>query len=170
MGRSDARCLRRWGAWRSVSLLAVLGAASLPFGCAAISEVMTPRAYDGPGLPKDKVAVITIADPETNDFVTIAKIDGAGCYSQFFALRAKNCGGYAEVLPGRHDVDLERHVWIGSIVGAMPATAASKLPLVAEAGHVYLARSNRIAGKTWFWIEDTTTGEVVAGDRPPAGN
>ena len=177
MGRTiNPRQRPQRGAWRYITLLAALVVMSLPSGCAPISATVAPKAYEGPALPKEKFAVITTTGSEKETFVRVAKIDGKGCFARLLGMRMRSCGGYAEVLPGQHDIELEHHAYVSGVIGLSPATATRRLSFNAEAGHLYLARSDiwYLSGpdlsseQAWFWIEDDATGEVVAGTKPSA--
>ena len=117
------------------------------------------KAYEGPTLPKEEVAVIMDSALFFGPFqlgVRITGIDG------------KPRGSPAEVLPGRHSIDLVRRVTAGCSTGPLATT----LFFNAEAGHLYVARTGSTGGifqrGGYFpvWIEDDATGEVVAGLKP----
>ncbi len=168
MGRSiNPRQRPQRGAWRYITLLAILVAISLPSGCAEVKLALAKKAYVGPALPKEEVAVIT-----TGGSVEIAKIDGKDCFNPLLGdrsvFRTVKCEPSAEVLPGQHDIDLE-HASLVLVFGLTTpiGDAARTLSFNAEAGHLYLARSDWSSEQAWFWIEDDATGEVVSGTKPP---
>ena len=162
------------GARRPTTLLAALVVMSLSSGCVTVPAALAPKAYEGPALPKEEVAVITTRFTETYhgtqwDFVRIAAVDGKGCFELFSPMggRTPDCGSAAEVLPGRHDIDLERHTQ--GFVGSQVSTTR-RLSFNAEAGRLYMAHTGKGSEQDWFWIEEQATGEVVAGSRPSAND
>ncbi len=170
MRRSNVRGRPHGGARRCVGLLAVLVAAALAPGCTEINTALAKKAYRGPALPKDEIALIV-----SRGSVEIAKIDGQGCYLRYYGLQYDeqmgDCQPAAEMRPGEHDIGLEGASLQLGLGLTVPARAAAEtLSLDAEAGHHYLARSLWSDEQAWFWIEDAATGDVVAGTKPSADN
>lgn len=73
----------------------------------------------------------------------------------------------AKILPGPHSV--RAHCFHGWSHLASAYGHDETLDFIAISGHKYQVRctySGGISGTQWTWIEDKTTGEVVAGSRP----
>ena len=170
MRRGNVRSRPQGGARRFVGLLAVLVVAALAPGCTEINTALAKKAYKGPALPKGEIALI-----EPRGSVEIAKIDGQGCFQQYYGLRydaqAGDCQPAAEMRPGEHDIVLEgASLRLGLGVTIRARAASEMLTLDAEAGHHYLAHSDWSDERAWFWIEDAATGDVVSGTKPSADN
>ncbi len=122
-------------------------------GCASIR---TYQAYKGDILPKSKIAILR----ETKKFYLISF-----CKSDLETIDGQdvNWAGLVEMLPGPHQVSfrLEYVTW-GS------EYRRGSFEFQAEAGHVYKLDVAKCTGIPPFqaWIEDQTTGRVVAGTRP----
>lgn len=100
--------------------------------------------YDGPRLPAERVAKVT-----TSDNAIITRIDGIG--KKHIAITADSI----EVLPGKHDLEVNYRSWKGS--SGQPVI----LTFDAEAGHVY--RVEATAGyRQWSAkVIDIATGATV---------
>jgi len=122
-------------------------------GCASIR---TYQAYEGETLPKSKIAILR----ETKKFYIISF-----CKSDLETIDGKdvNWAGLVEMLPGPHQVSfrLEYVTWGSEYRSGL-------FEFQAEAGHVYkldVAKCTVIP-PLQAWIEDKTTGKVVAGSKP----
>jgi hypothetical protein len=75
---------------------------------------------------------------------------------------------WAELLPGRHEVAYTYVEGTGGFpLPVLPSlTVKDKLAFTALAGHSYLIRARREADKTYVWIEDESTAQVIAGVKP----
>ena len=75
----------------------------------------------------------------------------------------------AHLLPGLHTVTLIREFSVSVLLVSKGWITASKSFLVImEAGHVYELHADRTTGpgfRVYLWIEDATTGELVAGQK-----
>jgi len=148
MGESDN------GAQRVALLLflSILVSAAVS-GCASIR---TFQAYEGETLPKSKIAILR----ETKKFYAISF-----CKSDLETIDGKdvNSAGLVEMLPGPHKVTfrLEYITW-GS------EYRQGSFEFQAKAGHVYKLDVAKCTGipPLQAWIEDKTTGKVVAGTKP----
>lgn len=110
----------------------------------------TTQIYDGPKKPLHEVAVLRTNAGEIA-FVTtwIGQIDGkelVAAYSEF------------EVLPGRHSL---RVLLKAGILGA-----SRNFSIDAKAGHTYRVKGIFSRSSAYAWIEDESTGEIVAGEKP----
>jgi len=67
-----------------------------------------------------------------------------------------------EVRPGQHRIELLRNT--ANLIGRRGEHFW--VTLTVEAGHTYLAQTDEIDDRTYFWVEDIETGETVGGSRP----
>ena len=134
------------------------------------------KAYEGPELPRSEIAVIDrwhehggvlelmgfFPIPRGRHRTTIVKIDG------------KRPGGTQfHILPGQHSAsviysrlpDVTLCGW-GCISNY---SSGLSIDFTAEAGHEYRIPVERRDERDWIWVEDITTGKVVAGEKPPDG-
>ncbi len=122
-------------------------------GCVSIR---TYQAYEGDLLPPSQIAILR----ETKKFYLISF-----CKSDLETIDGKdvNWAGLVEMLPGPHQVSfrLEYVTW-----GSEFRQGSFKFQ--AEAGHVYKLDVAKCTGipPLQAWIEDKTTGKVVAGTKP----
>ena len=122
-------------------LLAIL----LSAGCA-----MKWKAYAGPELLKDKIAIIE------KGRVGITKVDGKGPGKA-------RVSSVIEVLPGEHTLEVNV---IGPHRGIFSPIYKRNITFMAEAGHVYIVYGKLDGENRWIWIEDKENNEVVAGEKP----
>jgi len=136
-----------------LSLLIVVLVIVAVSGCASIR---TYQAYEGETLPPSKIAILR----DTKKFYLISF-----CKSELETIDGKdvNSAGLVEMLPGPHKVSfkLEYVTW-GS------ESRQGSFEFQAEAGHVYKLDVAKCTGipPLQAWIEDKTTGKVVAGTKP----
>ena len=148
MGELDSRAQRV----ALLLFLSILVSAAVS-GCASIR---TYQAYEGETLPKGKIAILR----ETNKFYVISF-----CKSDLETIDGKdvNSAGLVEMLPGPHKVTfrLEYITW-GS------EYRQGSFEFQAKAGHVYKLDVAKCTGvpPLQAWIEEKTTGKVVAGTKP----
>ena len=75
----------------------------------------------------------------------------------------------ARLLPGQHTLTLYSYFMVSIFIvpkGSIEVTSSFSLDL--EAGHVYELHGDRTTGagfRVFMWIEDASTGEVIAGER-----
>ena len=137
---------------RTGPVLALMAASGL-----GLTACGTTRAYEGPELARDQVAVIQPAGA----FDSAARI----LWVDDTVLGAFDLS--VEVVPGRHVVTLGIDVSMG---GAAPVTLQGNVELDARAGTVYEAHARTtgfVPVQPWFWIVDTSTHTIVAGKPPP---
>ncbi|MFQ5657715.1 MAG: hypothetical protein ACE5G5_09260 [Candidatus Methylomirabilales bacterium] len=113
------------------------------------------KAYSGPELPPDQVAIISASYP-------IEALDGNELEGDFFGLNRD-----VAVKPGWHTLKLAvvscSDIYTGStLLTICYDVSFVTLSLEAEASHTYHVRRNG----SLFWIEDEETEEVVAGHKP----
>ena len=131
----------------TVFLIVVL----MAFSCA------TSKMYDGPELPREKVAVLKGSTGGIfGNAAGIATVDGRS--TGFNDMQVT-------VLPGKRTLDIEVIYCEG-----YPVQVCHEVPSVlsfeAEAGHTYIAKGKIVSGVANVWLEDAETGEVVAGYEP----
>gem|GEM_PF-2634682 len=126
------------------------------------SKAAVSEAYQGPEPADDKVAIL---DWSGWNSPRVSEIDG----------RAVDGGGFpqsrARLLPGKH------HIRYGGCFGASVLRGPrwrcqdESAVVYLRAGRIYRAKRERVYGHRrdvdYQWIEDTTTGEVIAGKLPP---
>ncbi|NIO12065.1 MAG: hypothetical protein GTO40_30205 [Deltaproteobacteria bacterium] len=114
------------------------------------------RMHQGEYLPRSKVAILR----DTTNFFFVAY-----CETRFWSMDGINVRGKRtlELLPGAHEVDFSME-----LVGYSSASRSGSLKFQAEAGHEYQLKVTNCMSTPRFepWIEDKTTGKVVAGTRP----
>ncbi len=146
----------------SPMLLLVL---SLLSGC-----TYTIKAYEGPALPKDKVATlrsVTLWYPEFNyrAYTYVQKIGEANLPDDLYKTKVV---GNIEFLPGSHKVEY-RYVayWgLGTLGHLIRDAYVGNVEFIAESGHTYEVYAGKIGKRLKPWVIDTTTGKVVAGEKP----
>ncbi len=132
--------------------LSVLVSAAMS-GCVSTK---TYQAYEGETLPKSKVAILR----ETNHFYIVAF-----CSTNLKTIDGKDVNGASmvDLLPGLHKVSflIEFDSYGGNARRGL-------FEFQAEAGHVYKLNVAKCTGipPLQAWIEDKTTGKVVAGTKP----
>ena len=142
-----------------------------------LSGCGTIKVYEGPELTKSEISVIdsrhshgwmvafagVLPIPLSMRHSTIVLIvdghDGVGVYPY-------------HVLPGQHTatvyytgtapVDL-----CGTTGCIFQYEAILTINFTTEAGHEYRIPAERRDERDWIWVEDVTTGKVVAGEKPP---
>jgi len=126
---------------------------------AAVSGCVSTRtyqAYEGETLPESKIAILR----DTTYFYIVAF-----CSTNLKTIDGKDVNGASmlELLPGLHKVSflLEFDSYGGN-------TRRGVFEFQAEAGHFYKLKVAKCAGipPLQAWIEDITTGKVVAGTNP----
>lgn len=94
------------------------------------------------------------ADPAT-PYVEVTAVDGT---EPTLPLEADYL-----LAPGLHRASLVQLGWLARPI------ARTAVSFLAEPGRSYVAKAARVRGQSWFWIEDSKTGEVVGGRRPTRG-
>ena len=148
----------------------------LSSGCTAI------KAYEGPERSKSEIAVlqagyshggvlailVILPHPHFKHVTEVYEIDG----------QTNRLGGLGaaeiHIRPGEHTawVRYMRYPDVtlcGGLGGCIPSYEARNISIdfTAVAGHEYRIPAERIDERNWVWVEDVTTGKVVAGEKPP---
>ncbi len=151
--------------------------ALLSSGCA------TMKAYEGPELPRSEIAVLDVGHRHGGVLGLIYGIVPVPAYrhrTYIYEIDGKKKGLRREIhiLPGQHTARV--HYWrnpdvtfcVGGYAGsdgciANYETRDLSIDFTAEAGHEYRIPAERRDERNWIWVEDITTGKVVAGEKPP---
>jgi len=149
---------------------------------ALLLPACTARMYEGPALPDTEVAVIdgheshgiavmvvwVIPAPVPQHRTSVLSVDG----------RPRDLGTDVEVLPGPHRVKVrytrapDANFCVAGSYGLgvcveEDMTYELEIEFAAEAGHRYRVLAER-QGRNYIWVEDTDSGQLVAGERPSA--
>ena len=127
-------------------------------GCARLPKEVY-RGYSGPDLPDASVAIVDLGKAGLG-----ASIDG-----MYYIDYAKY--GTVKLIPGDHRIEWGH----GFAISVLVDTAGyreywNRVRVTLEAGHAYRLEADRTHGhgySLYFWIEDMTTGRVVAGTKKP---
>ena len=128
------------------------------------------KGYEGPELPDEQVSILDWSGRNAPD---VMEIDANRVSADWATSRTGPSPKRAKLRPGTHKIVL-RNVARVRRTGAAPFMVLARFPisLNTSAGHTYLVK------QTWhgfglysietnfIWIEDATTGEVVAGMTP----
>ena len=125
-------------------------------GCAT-HESVTYKLYPGPNKQDSGIATLELYNASS------AVIDG----------HHVNYGDYntVKLLPGNHRIKwTSEHVVSVLIEPSGFAQRESQYEVILEEGHIYQLRSDRTTGpgyRIYHWVEDKTTGSVIAGTAKP---
>lgn len=117
------------------------------------------KAYEGPELAKSEISVI-IRSNSTRTF----PLPALGHETYVLGVDGKTGPGLVyHVRPGQHTAEVlyRTHALLFSIYRAILT-----INFTTEAGHEYYIPARRRHGRDWIWVEDFTTGKVVAGEKP----
>jgi len=121
-------------------------------GCA------THKAYEDEATPTGEVAVLHIA----SDFAVWADNPSIIMLDGDYLKKADVVK--LEVTPGEHTVHMSCTRRFSSIFTPIPFSGPIEFSVEAE--HHYKVYCDVTDGKTYFWIEDYTTGGIAGGERP----
>jgi hypothetical protein len=126
--------------------------------CATAPEEAHPyKLYAGPERPLEELAVVQLGNADAAEF------NG----------RLVTRGDWSEVhlLPGEHVIRWQTEFGVSVMIEPTGfATYGTEMTAQLEAGRVYRLRADRTKGvgyRAYLWIEDASTGAVVAGTRKP---
>ena len=139
---------------RYLAFAAALVLISLASGCTNL-EAWPFKTYAGPNLPRNQIAIIETRLLEQNYGLRSTE-------TRICCFRGREVVAI-EVRPGIRAVQLRRNV--GYILWKNN-TSSAQLTFDVKPGFNYSARSSLVEDVTWFWIEDSATGNVVAGKKP----
>jgi hypothetical protein len=123
----------------------------------APEEVHSYKLYPGPERPLEALVVVRLGN----------------AYAAEFNGRLVTRGDWSEVhlLPGEHTIRWQTEFGVSvTIEPSGFATRGTEVIVQLEAGRVYRLSADRTKGRgyrTYLWIEDASTGAVVAGARIP---
>ncbi len=143
-----------------------------------VSGCGTMKAYEGPELPKSEIAVLHRIDSHGKTLVLLLVVPLPGVKHQTVVAEIDgknvNLAARYHILPGNHTVSVSytRFPDVGLCVGlacfpVLDETHDLSINFVAEAGHEYRIPAERRGERNWIWVEDVTSGKVVAGEKPP---
>lgn len=145
---------------RTAALVSCL-ALALPQGCGST------RGYEGPPLPKERLATLQAARLETDmgfkqRAIRLCEVDGRTVGTNFRGYPEK-----IEIAPGDHKI---RFRYYDSDVDGLEASPVRELSMKAAAGARYLITFDpkEVSQRTAIWIEDRRSGEIVGGEAPRA--
>jgi len=132
---------------------------SLLYGCASHLSSEIYKLYPGQVRSNDSIAVVHLGK-ERNIY-----IDG-------MSINSRNWDwGSAHLLSGSHSITWQRTFMVSVLINSSGWDKREiHLDVNLEAGHVYILKSGRTTGhgyRMYLWIEDLSSGEVVAGIRKP---
>jgi hypothetical protein len=132
-------------AWKPLRILLAASGALLVAGCGGLIQT-----YEGPRKPVHDVAIIkTNVGELTFDTVWIDLVDGKNLVRAYSEI---------EVLPDRHSVRVQ--------LSSGFIKASGIVAFEANAGRTYHAMGTILRSGPRAWIEDNSTGEIVAGEKP----
>ncbi len=154
---------------RYITLPMLLLVLSLLSGC-----TYTMKAYEGPDLPKDKVATLrsgTLWYPDFNyrAYTYVQKIGETNLPDDpFKTLYKTKVFGHIEFLPGSHKVEYRYVTYrgLGTKSHLIKDAYVGTVEFIAESGHTYEVYARKNGERLKPWVIDTTTGKVVAGEKP----
>ena len=133
----------------------VLLAALLASGCLGKTG-HTYKLYPGPERPPEELAVVEFGERVTSIRIEGMRVD-KGDYDRI------------ELLPGTYQIDWRTTFSVSPMVNPQGYDKIAAMATVdLEAGHEYSVNSDRTTGPGYtmrWWLEDTTTGAVVAGSK-----
>ena len=146
---------------------------------ALLLSACVAKLYEGPERPNSEIAAIDRW--HSHDWVVlmmgILPIPVSARHeTNVFNIDGKRpCCYRFHVLPGQHIADVryvrKPYVALCSLSDCLGGYAATlSISFTAEAGHEYRIPAERSDERNWIWVEDITTGKVVAGEKPPDDN
>ena len=141
---------------------------------ALLSSGCTTKAYEGPELPKSEIAVLRevhqhgviltpsffLVVPLTEHVTSIIEIDKKSVPG------TPTAGSTIHILPGQHTARVH-YIKRRPLFGPPTYDIYISINFTAKAGHEYRIPTERRGEKNWIWVEDVTSGKVVAGKKPP---
>ena len=142
---------------------------------ALLSSGCAMKAYEGPELPRSELAVIDRWHSHGSilAFFGILPVWHPRHQTRVYEIDGTDGPGYRyHVRPGEHSVTVGYTEYTNpalcSGLGCTRSYSTSlSISFTAEAGHEYRIPAERRDERNWIWVEDITTGKVVAGEKPP---
>ena len=137
--------------------LIVLVFYSLSYGCVSYPSTEIYKLYPGPVRSNDSIAIVHLGKERS------VYIDGM--------LVNRRDWASAHLVPGSHSITWQRMFMVSVLINSSGWDKREiHLDINLEAGHVYILKSDRTTGqgyRMYQWVEDLTSGELVAGMRKP---
>jgi len=139
------------------------------------------QAYKGPELPKSEIAVLhkKVWRGQSLGLMFIVPYPIFKHRTHIYEINGqRGLGSPIHILPGRHTARVHYqkspevalcgfYFAVSGCIGSYTKRNLS-IVFVAEAGHEYRIPVERREKRDWIWVEDMTSGMVVAGIKPPA--
>jgi hypothetical protein len=141
---------------RKVLLVLLASTLGLLWSCASTDDIVY-KLYPGPERPDTEIVTLRLGSA-SELIIDGMKVD-------------RSDYGSVTLLPGPHEIRWS--TWFGVSVLVDPsgfATRESEQVVVLKTGHTYILKADRTHGhgyRTYLWIEDTSSGEVIAGTKKP---
>ncbi len=164
--------MRPW-AFLATVFTARRGLLPLVVALALLSSGCTMKAYEGPELPRSEIAVIDRWHEHGGvlELMGVFPIPRGRHRTVIVKIAGKRPGGIQfHILPGQHTAKVlyQRYPDVSLWGITNYKTRDISIDFTAEAGHEYRIPAERRDERDWIWVEDVTTGKVVAGEKPPA--
>ena len=147
----------RLSAPREVLLLFLLASMlGLHWSCASTDDIVY-KLYPGPERPATEIVTLKLGNA-SEVIIDGMKVD-------------RSDYGSVTLLPGRHLI--RWNTWFGVSELVEPSGLATRTAgngVEQKAGHAYVLKADRTTGhgyRTYLWIEDADSGEVIAGTKKP---
>ena len=128
----------------------------LLWGCASTDDIVY-KLY--PGIERPDTEIVTLQLGSASEAI----IDGMKVDRSNY--------GTVTLLPGPHEIRWNTWFGVSVLVDSSGfATRESEQVVELKAGHTYILKADRTYGRgyrTYLWIEDTSSGEVIAGTKKP---
>ncbi len=133
-----------------------------------VSGCGTMKAYPGPELPREQLAIIKEGAADfkilgRTSVIAIRAVDG---------LKRGHGDETIAIKPGRHNLSVQlvllSHATgiLGKILDPNTATPLTQFSFEAEAGRTYVLHGRLVSGDAVYWMEDEASKQVIAGKKP----
>jgi hypothetical protein len=116
------------------------------------------QTYQGQDTPSSEMAILHLS----SDFTTW--IDNPGIFKLDGEFPMDTNVVKAEIKPGDHTMQLRCVRRFSSIFTPIPHSGTIKFSV--EAGHEYKVYCDVTKHKVFYWIEESTTGDIAGGEKP----
>ncbi len=149
--------LDRTSRFRAVLFWGVFSCAGFSACASGPEPVHSYKLYPGQTRPVSELAVVQMGDAGAAEF------NGRPVYRQDWS--------DVHLLPGKHEIRWQTEFGVSVMIEPSGfATHGRRFTVELDAGEVYSLRSGRTTGpgyRVFFWIEEASTGAVIAGTRKP---